>query len=51
MLCQLCGKGKKRYSGRECLTEDNLTTKRSGTGISQMKWNDVLGTMAVRDFN
>lgn len=34
----------------ECLTEDNLTTKRPGTGISPMKWNEVLGTMAVRDF-
>jgi len=32
------------------LTEDNLTTKRPGDGISPMKWFEVLGTKAVRDF-
>ncbi len=34
----------------EILTEENLTTKRPGTGISPMKWYDVIGTKAVRDF-
>lgn len=34
----------------EILTEKNLTTKRPGTGISPMKWNEVIGTRAVRDF-
>ncbi len=34
----------------ECLTEENLTTKRPGTGISPMKWNEILGTIAIRDF-
>lgn len=34
----------------ELLTEDNITTKRPGTGISPMRWNDVLGTNAIRDF-
>ncbi len=34
----------------EVLTEENLTTKRPGNGISPMKWNDVVGTKAVRDF-
>ena len=34
----------------EMLTEDNLTVKRPGTGISPMKWNKVLGTRAIRDF-
>ncbi|MCR2048346.1 N-acetylneuraminate synthase [Acetatifactor muris] len=34
----------------EILTEENLTTKRPGTGISPMRWNEVLGTRAVRDF-
>lgn len=34
----------------EQLTEENLTVKRPGTGISPMKWNEVLGTKAVRDF-
>lgn len=35
----------------DILTENNLTTKRPGTGISPMKWNEVLGTKAVRDFD
>ena len=35
----------------ELLTEDNLTTKRPGTGISPMKWHDIIGTIAVKDFN
>lgn len=34
----------------DILTEKNLTTKRPGTGISPMRWNEVLGTRAVRDF-
>ena len=34
----------------EILSENNLTTKRPGTGISPMKWYDVVGTKAVRDF-
>ncbi|MBR5422081.1 MAG: N-acetylneuraminate synthase [Lachnospiraceae bacterium] len=35
----------------ELLTEDNLTAKRPGTGISPMRWYEVLGTAAVRDFD
>lgn len=35
----------------DILTEKNLTTKRPGTGINPMKWNEVLGTKAVRDFD
>lgn len=34
----------------EVLTIDNLTTKRPGTGISPMRWNEVLGSKAIRDF-
>lgn len=34
----------------ELLTEENITAKRPGTGITPMKWNEVLGTRAVRDF-
>ena len=34
----------------ELLTEENLTVKRPGTGISPMRWEEVLGTKAVRDF-
>lgn len=34
----------------EVLTEDNITTKRPGNGISPMRWFEVLGTKAIRDF-
>lgn len=34
----------------EIFTEENLTTKRPGKGISPMEWNSVLGKRAVRDF-
>lgn len=34
----------------ETFTEENLTVKRPGTGISPMKWYDVLGTQAERDY-
>ena len=35
----------------ELLTEENITTKRPGTGISPMKYFEVLGTRAIRDFH
>lgn len=34
----------------ELLTEKNLTVKRPGTGISPMRWEEVIGTKAIRDF-
>lgn len=34
----------------ETLTEENVTTKRPGTGLSPMLWNTVLGTKAASDF-
>ena len=34
----------------EKFTEDNLAIKRPGDGISPMKWYDVLGQVAKRDF-
>ena len=34
----------------EVLTEQNITVKRPGTGLSPMLWDSVLGTRAVRDF-
>ncbi|MBR3355929.1 MAG: N-acetylneuraminate synthase [Oscillospiraceae bacterium] len=34
----------------EIFTEENLTTKRPGNGINPMRWNEVLGTAAIRDF-
>lgn len=34
----------------ELLTADNLTTKRPGTGISAMEWENVIGKYAAFDF-
>lgn len=34
----------------EKFTEDNLTVKRPGYGISPMKWDEVIGTVSPRDF-
>lgn len=34
----------------EIFTENNITTKRPGNGISPMRWKEILGTRAVRDF-
>jgi len=31
-------------------TTNNITTKRPGNGISAMRWEEVLGTVAIRDF-
>jgi N,N'-diacetyllegionaminate synthase len=35
----------------EILSQNNLTVKRPGHGISPMKWNEVLGKPAIRKFN
>lgn len=35
----------------ELLTEENLTVKRPGTGISPMRWEKVVGTKAIKDFS
>lgn len=34
----------------ETFSEDNLTVKRPGDGISPMRWEDVIGQCAKRDF-
>lgn len=34
----------------ECLTEENLTVKRPGTGLSPMLWDEIIGRKAVKDF-
>lgn len=34
----------------EILTEENITVKRPGNGISPMKWDSVIGMVACRDF-
>ncbi|NBH74043.1 N-acetylneuraminate synthase [Clostridiaceae bacterium] len=34
----------------EQFSPDNLTTKRPGNGVSPMRWNEVMGMRAIRDF-
>lgn len=34
----------------ELFTEQNLTVKRPGTGISPMRWHEILGKRAVQDY-
>ena len=34
----------------EVFTKDNITTKRPGSGISPMRWYNVIGAVAKRDF-
>jgi N,N'-diacetyllegionaminate synthase len=35
----------------ELFTEENLTIKRPGNGISPMRWDEVIGLTAKRDFS
>ena len=35
----------------ELFSYDNLETKRPGTGVSPMKWNDIIGTAATRNYS
>ncbi len=41
---------KKKIRMGEMLTEENVTVKRPGSGINPMRWNEVLWTRAIRDF-
>ncbi len=34
----------------ELLNDQNITTKRPGDGISPIRWHEVIGTVATRDF-
>ena len=33
------------------LSSENITTKRPGTGISPMKWDEIIGTISSKDYN
>lgn len=41
----------KKISKGELFTETNLTTKRPGSGISPMRWYEVIGKQATKDYN
>jgi len=34
----------------DILDENNLCVKRPGNGISPMRWNEVIGTIAIKDY-
>lgn len=34
----------------QIFSEQNITTKRAGVGISPMKWNEVIGQIATKDY-
>lgn len=40
----------KKIEKGELFSMDNLTTKRPGKGISPMKWDDIIGRTAKRDY-
>ena len=40
----------KAISVGDVFTEENLTTKRPGSGISPMKWDSIIGTTAKRSY-
>jgi sialic acid synthase SpsE len=40
----------KHIAAGEIFTADNLTVKRPGTGISPMRWDEVVGRIANRSY-
>ena len=34
----------------ECFTEENLTVKRPGSGLSPMRWDEIVGTTSQREY-
>ena len=42
---------KKAIKKGELLSAENITVKRPGNGLSPMRWDEVLGRAAMRDFN
>lgn len=41
---------KQKIKAGDVFSEQNLTAKRPGTGISPMRWDEVIGRIAPRDF-
>ena len=41
---------KRKIKAGEVFSEENLTTSRPGTGISPMRWHELIGQQAIRDF-
>ena len=43
LTCKAIKKGEK-------LTKENITIKRPGNGMSPMRWDEVIGSVALRDY-
>jgi len=41
---------KKAIKKGEILTKENLAVKRPGSGISPMRWDEIIGTVATKDY-
>ena len=41
----------KRITRGTYFSEQNITTKRPGNGLSPMRWDEIIGQIAVRDFD
>lgn len=41
---------RKEIKKGDIFTEENITTKRPGTGISPMRWNEILGKKATKNY-
>lgn len=41
---------KENINKGDIFTEQNLTIKRPGTGINPMRWDEVLGTKATKNY-
>ncbi len=41
----------RKISAGDTFTDENLTTKRPGTGVSPMRWEEFVGRTAKRDYN
>ena len=41
---------KTQIKKNDVLNENNLTVKRPGNGISPMKWDEIIGTKATKDY-
>jgi N,N'-diacetyllegionaminate synthase len=42
---------KKAIRRGDVLSEYNITVKRPGNGINPMRWQEIIGTKAIRDFD
>ena len=49
-IVRKCIVARMRIKKGEVFTEENLTVKRAGKGISPMEWNRIIGTISSKDY-